>query len=164
MKRNNLEKLNKIKKLAEKEYKSIGKVFCPYLKKEINFNAKGLHHLKTKGWNKARLVSDQYLRFKFLKLAPLVVSKSHTLQEYNEDQQFERMKINSRWEKRLVKVFYYAFISVCGDKDVRVKIIIKEIEGRDPYFWSVVPFWKSKNHPTLKEIKKAFHEGDPENE
>jgi hypothetical protein len=158
-----LKKFEKAKAIAEENYKTIGKVHCPYLNDDVSFNSKGLDHIKLKGWNKARLVSDQFLRLKFLKLAPEIIKKSHTLQEYKETKNFERMKISSRWENKMVLVRYYGFVSVCGEcKDVRVKIIVKEIEGNGPYFWSIIPFWKNDNHPLLKQIKKAFHEGNLE--
>lgn len=159
-----LEKFNKLKEVSEDTYRSWGKIYCPYLQKNVNFNAKGLEHIKLKEWNKARLVSDQYLRLKFLKLAPEIIKKSHTLQEYKEEKVFERVKINSRWEKRLIDVRYYAFISVCGDKEVKVKIIVKEIGSGEPYFWSIIPFWRNTRHPLLDKIKKAFHEGNPESD
>ncbi len=34
------------KQEAEAVYKSIGAVVCPYLKKKVAFNAKGLEHIK----------------------------------------------------------------------------------------------------------------------
>lgn len=159
-----MSKFNEIKSIAEEEYKSIGKIRCPYLNRDVSFNAKGIDHVKLKEWNKARLISDQYLRFKSLNLAPEIIKKSHTLQEYKEAKSFERVKVNSRWEKKLLYVRYYGFVSVCLEKNVRVKIIVKEIEGREPYFWSIIPFWKNNNHPIIKQIKKAFHEGNPEKE
>jgi hypothetical protein len=156
----NVEKLNEIKEKAEEFYKSIGEIYNPYLKRKISFNAKGLGHIKFKEWQKARLASEQYLRLKFLKVAPEIVSVSHTLQEYKETKCFERQKINSRWEFRMVDVKYYGFVAII--KKLRVKIIIKEIIGGNPYFWSVIPFWKTKNNPIIGEIKKIFHEGDLE--
>ena len=151
-----------IKQTAETHYRSIGEVFCPYFNKPVGFSAKGLDHIKMKEWNKARLVSDQYLRLKFLKLAPTVISKSGTLQEFVERKHFERQKINSRWELRTMVVRYYGFVAVIGK--LRVKIIVKEIEGGKPFFWSIFPFWKMKEDPITGEIKKIFHEGDLENQ
>ena len=85
-------KFDQVKKVAEEQYKKINSVFCPFLKRNVNFNAKGLDHIKFKGWNKARLISEQYLRLKFLKLAPLVIEKAGTLQEFSNTKIFERRK------------------------------------------------------------------------
>ena len=106
-------------------------MLCPYLRTKINFNAKGLDHIKMKSWNKTRLASDQYLRLKFLKLVPEILKNSGTLQEIKETRNFER---------------------------------VKNIENGQPYFWSVVPFWKSQKNELCQKIKKVFHEGDLEND
>ncbi len=109
---------------------------------------------------KARLVSDQYLRLKFLKWAPEVIKNSHTLQEFKEGRTFERRSINSRWEKAMVLVRYHGFIAILNH--VRIKVIVKQIEGGDPYFWSILPFWKNWKDPLYQKTKKIFHDGDPE--
>ena len=73
------EEFDNIKKEAEESYKKIDEVYCPYFQKNISFNIKGLNHIKFKSWNRTRLIKDQYLRLKFLYLAPEVIKKSHTL-------------------------------------------------------------------------------------
>lgn len=125
----------------------------------MSFNAKGLDHIKFKEWNKARVVEDQYLRLKFLHLAPRVLEKSNTLQEFRETRNFERQKINSRWESRLVFVKYYAFIAIF--EEIRIKIIVKQIEGAKKIFWSICPYWRQKRNYDGK-IKKALYDGDLE--
>ncbi|MBA4319488.1 MAG: hypothetical protein C0412_13890 [Flavobacterium sp.] len=157
-----LNKFEEMKQAAETYYHTVGEIFCPYLKKNVNFNIKGLDHIKMKEWNKARTVADQYVRLKLLKLAPLVLQNSHTLQESVEKKCFERQKINSRWEKRVVNVRYYGFVAIINR--ARVKVIIKEIEGGRPHFWSIIPFWKQHKNPITNEIKKIFCEGDLENQ
>jgi hypothetical protein len=154
-------RLEKIKEKAEDNYKQINKVFCPFLKRKVHFNTKGLDHIKFKGWNKTRLAHDQYLRLKFLHLAPAILEKSGTLQEYKETPNLERMKINSRWEKRMVPVKYYGFVAILR-YEIRVKVIIKEVSGGQPYFWSIIPYWKTARDPILETTKKVFHEGDLE--
>jgi hypothetical protein len=152
----------RIKKEAENNYRKIGSIYCPYLKDDVSFNNKGLDHIKLKEWDKARLLSDQYLRLKFLKLVPLIIKDSHTLQEYSEQRRLERQKINSRWEKRLVTVRYYGFVAIV--KEIKIKVIVKEIEGGKPFFWSVIPFWKREKDPLLRQTKKVFCDGDLENQ
>ncbi len=157
-----MKKFEEVKSQAEDFYKKIGAIFCPYLKKSVSFSAKGLDHIKMKEWNRTRLVADQYMRLKLLRLAPLVLQSSHTLQEIKEEKNFERQKINSRWDKRLVSVKYYGFVAIINE--ARIKIIVKEIEGAQPHFWSIVPFWKQSRNPISGEIKKIFCEGDLENQ
>jgi len=64
-------------------------------------------HLLFRAWEKRRSQREQYTRLRLISLAPEIISKSHSLQEYDERNLFVRQKINSRWEKRLKKVFYY---------------------------------------------------------
>jgi len=112
-------KFEQIKKEAEIIYKKIESVDSPYLKRKIHFNAKGLDHIKFKAWNKTRLESDQYFRLKFLKFAPAILGKSGTLQEYNETQNFERMKLTKGWSKKMVSVKYYGFVAMIKCKIYR---------------------------------------------
>lgn len=147
-----------MRRRQEQLYNSVGEVHCPVLQSNVAFNAKGIDHLKTKSWNRTRLIQDQYQRFKYLYLAPEIVRKSHTLQDYYETKRFERQKINSRWENRMVIVRYYGFIAIL--EKVRIKVIIKEVEGGNKFFWSIIPFWKVRKENNR--TQKVFHEGDPE--
>jgi hypothetical protein len=155
----------KIKKEAEENYASIEKVFCPALKREVVFNSNGLKHVKFKHWNNPRSAEDQYLRLKFLKKASVILEKSGTTQEYLECKNFERMRKNSRWERVLINVKYYGFVAILNIENgdpVKLKVIVKEISGSNPIFWSIFPFWKCQKNPLLGEIKKVFHDGDLE--
>jgi hypothetical protein len=156
------ELFEKVKNEAEVFYKKLEPVSCPYLRKKVNFNAKGLDHIKMKAWNKTRPTSDQYLRLKFLKLVPVVLAAAGTLQELHEKNNMERLKLTGKWQFKMVPVKYYGFVAIVND--VKIKVIIKEIEAVPPYFWSIIPFWKTKNNEITGEIKKVFHEGDLEND
>ena len=151
----NDDKFIEIKSRAENFYKLIGQIYCPYFREKINFNAKGLDHIKMKGWSKARNKNDQYMRLKLIDLAPEVVRLTHTLQGYAEGKEFERKKINSRWENILTIVYYFEFIAVING--IRVKIIIKQLPGGEKFFWSIIPFWRMNQDGT----KKILSEGKP---
>jgi hypothetical protein len=150
----------KIKEESTENYYRIGEVHCPYLNKNISFNRKGIEHISMKDWNRARLISDQYLRFKFLKFVQQIINSSHTLQEYNTKKSFERTRVNARWEYRAVETRYYGFVAIL--KNVRIKIVVKDINQKQPYFWSVIPFWKQKNDPFTGSLQKVFCDGDLE--
>lgn len=158
--------MDEAKKIAEKFYVSIGEISCPYFNEKVSFNAKGLDHIKFKDFSKSRTKLDQYVRLRLIKLAPQVIARSHTLQDYYETRKFERRKINQRWEKQFVLVKYFGFVAIIND--CRVKIIVKEIQGGKKFFWSIIPFWKMKatfnQSKNAHENKKILHDGDLETE
>lgn len=156
------EKFDKSKLEAEDAYRAVGDVYCPYLKEKIAFNAKGLEHVKLKKRNKARSKTDQYIRLRLLILAPKIINLSHTLQEFYETKKLETQKINSRWEDRIRVVRYYGFVAIINT--ARIKIIVKEIDGGNKFFWSIIPFWKNsqKNSGDNGINKKILHAGNLE--
>ena len=156
------EKFNKVKQDAENSYNKIGSVYSSYFKENIHFNTKGLDHLIFKTWNRARPVTDQFSRLRHLKLAPEVISQSKTLQGVWTTQKFERVKKrDGGWQQSLKLITYYEFIAVMeshGSK-VRVKVIVKQIEGGEKFFFSIIPFWGVN-----KRGDRIMHSGDPEND
>lgn len=155
------EKFGKIKKEAKQYYDSLNSVFCPYLKKEIQFNKYGFEHILSKSWNRGRSLIEQYIRLRLLKKVVEVIKLSHTLQEYDERMMMIKQKINSRWEKRPKKVRYYVFIAVIVSIGVRFKVVVKEIEGGLPFFWSIYPSWKKEDDGNGG-VKKVFYTGNLE--
>ncbi|OHA14688.1 MAG: hypothetical protein A2909_03285 [Candidatus Tagabacteria bacterium RIFCSPLOWO2_01_FULL_39_11] len=153
---NNIEDFEQIKQKGEEFYKTLKEAYCPYFKEKVSFNAKGLEHLKYKQRGKSRLEQDQYMRFKLIYLAPEVLKISSSLQGVWETKKFEYVKIHSRTDAILKNVSYYEFIAVI--KRNRVKIIVKQVEGGNKMFWSIIPFW-GMNKDTMNRI---LHEGNPE--
>ena len=157
----NEEKFKETRKKAKEFYGSLSKIYCPYLGEDVNFNSEGFEHILFKSWNRGRSEIEQYTRLRLLPKAVEVIEKSHTLQEYNEENMFVRQKINSRWERRRKLVKYYVFIALFPDKGIRFKVICKQIEGGKPFFWSVYPSWRKKKN-ILRQEKKIFYTGNLE--
>jgi len=147
------EKLVELKEKAELEYKEIGSVFCPYFQEDVNFNAKGLEHIKFKGRNKARSHQDQYIRLRCLSLAPKIISLSHTLQGYQERNEMVNVK-SGKWKYLMKSVNYFEFVAVL--KEVRVRIIVRKVGSGEPDFWSIIPFWRMD-----KFGNRLIHSGNP---
>jgi len=152
----NIENFEEIKTKGEEFYKTLDEVYCPYFKEKISFNARGLEHLKFLRMEKTRLEKDQYMRFKLIHLAPEILKLSHTVQGKLEAKKFERIRMHNRTDTVLKLVTYYEFIALV--KRDRVKIIIKQIDDGQKFFWSLIPFW-GMNDNTKSRI---FHEGDVE--
>lgn len=148
----------KVKTAAEDFYQKIGDVRCPYFNEKIAFNAKGLRHLKFKSDQVARSRIEQYSRLKLLHLAPEILKLSRTLQGIWKTKRFEQQKTQGKWQYIAKHMIYYEFIAVIDT--VRVKVIVKEVEGGEKHFWSIIPHWGiDKNNS-----KRILHAGDPEHD
>lgn len=137
------EQFQKCKEEGEYFYSSLTKVRCPYFDDFIHFNVKGLDHLKLKSWDVSRLQNDQYARFRHIKVVPGILSNSKTLQGFDVTKRLERVKINKKWQFVVKNVTYYEFIAVVESHGslIRVKIIVKQIEGGEKFFYSIIPYW-----------------------
>jgi hypothetical protein len=156
-----LEKFEKIKKEAKEYYDKLGTVKCPYLNAEVHFNEEGFSHLLSKSWNRGRSLIEQYTRLRILSKVIEIIKIAYTLQEFDERKFFVRQKINSRWEKRFKIIKYYVFVVLLKEHNLRLKIVVKEIEGSQPFFWSVYPCWKIAKD-TNGDKKKVFYSGNLE--
>jgi hypothetical protein len=150
------EQFEEIKAKGETFYKDLIEIYCPYFQSKIHFNAKGLEHLKFKKKNFARSREDQYIRFKLLYLAPEILKLSKTVQGISHTKSFEFVRSGARTEQKLLPVSYYEFIAVLND--VRIRIIVKQIEEAPKYFWSIIPFWKIDKQT----MKRKMHSGNLE--
>lgn len=153
-----IEKFNKVKIEAEKFYKSVGDIYCPYFKERINLNHKGLEHIEFKGNNAIRPIKDQYRRLKILKYTPIILESSHTLQGIRRTKNFEYIKTNSRWENVLKNVIYFEFIAILDD--LRIRIILKQIENGSKFFWSIIPYWKIDKSDNNKILSSSISNED----
>lgn len=154
----NLHNFDEVRLKGEAFYKTLKHVHCPYFKDNVFFNAHGLEHLKFKRQRQSRSRQDQYMRFKLLHLAPVILEKSGTLQGIWETRSFEKVRIHNRTDILLKNVEYYEFIAII--ENVRVKIIIKKIENGQLLFWSLIPYWGMYKHTR----KKKLHSGHPEHD
>ncbi len=146
----------KVRETGERLYRTFTETYCPYFKEKVRFNAQGLEHLKFKRHGKARPDKDQYMRFKLLQLAPEVLRSSHTLQGLLETKKFERIRVHSRTEQLLKSVQYYEFIALI--KRNRVKVIVKQVDNGEKFFWSLIPFWGMD----VSTMNRILHDGSPE--
>lgn len=157
-----IEKFNDVKRDAEDFYNKIESVTCPFFKEKVLFNSKGFDHLVFKTWNKSRPINDQFGRLRHIRLAPEILNQSRTLQGVWTTQKMERTrKKDGKWQQIMKLVSYYEFIAVMeshGSKII-VKVIIKQVEGGEKFFLSLIPFWGSN-----KKGERLLHSGDPEND
>ena len=150
------EKFIREKEKAEKFYKDLDSVWCPYFCEKVFFNAKGLEHIKFKRKNHARNSNDQFIRFRLLHLAFEILKLSKTVQGISDRKVFELLRTNNRNEYKLVNARYFEFVAVIDN--LRARIVVKQIENSPKYFWSIIPFWKMNKENGERKI----HNGNPE--
>lgn len=150
------EQFEEIKSRGEETYRSIGEVYCPYFKEKISFNSQGLEHLKFKRRDSIRPEQDQYMRFKLLHLAPEILVLSHTIQGILETKKFERIRVSNRTDTLLKPVNYFEFLAVI--KRNRIKVVLKQIDYGEKFFWSIIPFWGMDTNT----MTRLLHDGVPE--
>lgn len=128
--------IQKIIENAKSEYKNIGKVFCPYLGQEVWFTMKGFRHLISSS-GQQRNDSTIKDRLNAIKHIPEIVSKSGTLQEYEN-----------------IDTEYFGFIAIIDSK--KYKVILLKDEFERYIFISIITKYKTgirdeNQKPTLDE-------------
>lgn len=137
----NGENFDFIKSRGEELYKSFTSVRCPYFNELVYFNSFGLEHLKFKRAGVERLPQDQYMRFRLLHVAPLIIKLSRTVQGVMRVNTLERVHKNGMRYREMQHSIFYEFIAVLDD--VRVRVVVKRVENSDLVFWSIIPYWKN---------------------
>lgn len=153
-----LENFEEVRIKGEDFYKTLEDIYCPYFKEKVSFSAQGLEHLKFKQPRKARPQQDQYMRLKLIHLAPVVLKLSATLQGIWETKNFERVRIHSRTDTILKTVTYYEFVAVI--EKIRVKIVIKQIDNGEKFFWSIIPYWRIDKKTKKRKLYSGYPEED----
>jgi len=81
------------------------------------------------------------------------------MQEYCEARLFVRTKTKGAWAKTLKNIRYYVFVAIIGE--LRLKVIVKQIEEGQKNFHSIYPSWQIHKDQQGNPIKK-FYYGNPE--
>lgn len=153
------ERLEVIRAEAKRSYSAVGPLFCPYLNDIVHFRNDGFEHLLFKRKDKPRSPAEQYTRLRLLPLAEEVIRKSHTLQEYSQQTTTVRQQSANRWEKKAKAVNYYVFTAIIRPR-VRIKVVVREIEGGAKHFYSLFPSWRVETDANGK-LTKALYSDDP---
>ena len=131
-----------VKKRSVESYFKIGHVRCPYFHDDVLLGVEGITHLSFKNYGRPRQKEDQYVRCRLLYLVPKILERSHLVQDIRKVGRFERVRAHNRTDVVHKQVTYYEFIALLEGK--RIKVIVKQIENGERFFWSVIPFWKAK--------------------
>jgi hypothetical protein len=140
---------------AQELYATIDLVRCPYFPGTvIRFNTQGFEHLRRKSWNRGRPRHDQFMRLKYLKMAPAILRLSNTVQGIYYSHERIRQHSHGRWVEVFSPATFYEFVAVIESR--RFKVIVKLTAADELLFWSIIPYWRHTERGT-----RVLYEGNP---
>lgn len=142
-----MENYEETKNTTYEQYKKIKTVYCPYLKTDVVFNSNGFRHMIYTAKSHKRDEPSQIMRFELLSKACGVLSLTTTLQEYQSETKEVFVKEHGKKVAKIVTVTYFGFIAIAGS--YKIKVIIKRVGQGHPFFWSVIPNWKTRQKERL---------------
>jgi len=148
------QEFNAILRKAQTYYPTIGRVRCPYFRAEVQFPSQGLEHLRRKSWNRGRSRPDQFMRLKYVAMAPTILRLSGTVQGVYHGNERIRRHRHGRWEEQFLPTTFYEFVAVVESR--RFKVIVKQSTGQELEFWSLIPFWRQ-----TEQGRRLLHDGNP---
>lgn len=136
-----LQYFNERKEKTRAIYNAQKDIHNPYLKNQIIFNSDGFHHLQFSA-RRERNKKEQLLKFNLLQLAIGVIKNSGTLQEYRKN----LIPISDKRKNgTLMKwVEYWGFVAIVGEKQIKIRVVLRRIGDGNITFWSVMPDSKLK--------------------
>jgi len=137
-------------------YNAQKNLYNPFLKTQVIFNSDGFHHLQFSA-RRERNKKEQLLKFNLLPLAIFVIKYSGTLQEYRKGLTAvgKKSKDNLRPMK---STEYYGFVAIVGEKQIKIRVVLRRVGDGNITFWSVMPFSK------LGGGQKLYSDGIEDNE
>ncbi|HEY4507536.1 MAG TPA: hypothetical protein VJJ47_01495 [Candidatus Paceibacterota bacterium] len=141
-----LSRHKKDKAEAEKFYRQVGQVFCPYFGKPVVFNSDGFHHRQFSAGNE-RSKQEQLLKFSLLRAAPSIIKNSGTIQEHRKTMEaVGAPRFGSGW-RPMKEVEHWGLIAITGEnQSIRVKVVLRRVGAGNITFWSVMPNHKFRSH------------------
>lgn len=139
---------NERREKAKEIFNSQKSIYNPYFKKDIVFNSDGFHHLQFSA-RRERNKGEQILKFNLLPLALNVIKKSGTIQEYRKS----LIPIGKKSERDgmtpMKNVEYWGFAAIVGEKQIKIRVVLRRIGDGNIVFWSVMPDSKLKGGQKL---------------
>ena len=142
---------------AEKRYKKIKSVKCPYLNNEVIFNAKGFHHLQFSAGHE-RSKRAQLLKFHLFPLAVSVINNSGTVQEYRKELQPFGKKGKRDGLRKTKPVQFWAFVAIVTDQHLKIRVVVRRVGDGNFTFWSVMPDVKKSKTGIQRLYKRGIED------
>lgn len=135
-----LDYFNQKKERAKAIYEKQKTLYNPYLQTQVVFNSDGFHHLQFSA-RRERDKKEQLLKFSLLPLAIKIIKDSGTLQEFRK----EHIKIGKAGQDGFTKTkeaSYWGFVAIIGEKQIKIRAILRRVGDGNITFWSVMPYSK----------------------
>src|SRR5207244_1855655 len=136
------------KEKARQIYQDKEKIYNPFFQGEIVLNSEGFHHLQYSS-HRARNKEEQVLKFTLLPLGLRILKISTTVQEYR--------KLLSPVGSQLKLIEWWGFFAIFEENKIKVRVVVRRIDGGEIHFWSVMPF--SKLQEGKDKVQKLFITG-----
>ncbi len=137
---NTLDRYKKFRLETEEKYKNILSIKCPYFNnKEIIFTSEGFNHLIYSD-GRERKKDLQILKFNLFNLAPDIISRSGTLQEYRKQFcKYGKRKANGFFNTKEMEFWGFVAIVKSRNEYIKVKVVLRRVGNGNIIFWSVMP-------------------------
>ncbi len=133
---------NERKEKTQAIYAAQKSIYNPYLKREVIFNSDGFHHLQFSA-RRERDKKEQLLKFSLLPLAIQVTKNSGTVQEYRKGFTTAGKKSKDGFVPAKITE-YWGFVAIVGEKQIKIRVILRRVGDGNITFWSVMPDVKLK--------------------
>lgn len=138
----NAEQFTKAKEKAYALYTTEREIWCPYFQSKVVLNSDGFHHLQFSA-RRERSKREQQFKFRLLPLALQIIRKSGTVQEYRK----LLTPVGKPAANGLVpmkEVEYWGLVAIIGQKQIKVRAVLRRVGNGNITFWSVMPYSKIK--------------------
>ena len=134
---------NERKEKAKQIFTAEKSIYNPYFCTQIILNSDGFHHLQFSGRGE-RSKQEQLLKFSLLPIALNIIKKSGTIQEYRKLlTPIGKPSFNDK-SIPMKEVHYWGLVALMGEKQIKVKTVLRKVGDGNITFWSVMPYSKIK--------------------
>src|ERR1035437_6851398 len=138
---------------ARQIYDTQKSVYNPYFRTQIVLNSDGFHHLQFSA-RRERNKREQLLKFSLLPLALDIIRQSGTIQEYRKLLTPIGKPSPRNGSVLMKEVQYWGLVAIVGEKQIKVRAVLRQIGDGNIAFWSVMPYSKFRQG-----LQKIFTEG-----
>jgi len=138
-------KFSEFKREMREIYDGIGVVWCPAIKEDVHFNAKGFHHLRFEVTGDERKISEQVYKLGLIPFVEQVVRDAAFVSESRRT----KAPVNRKRSRGNGQIKHVTYIALVGRNDslgkYRIRVVLRKIGmNGETIFWSVMGGGKPK--------------------